>query len=82
MVTVCPLPSVMPPARAKVASLATVKSLRELNLFGTKLSDEVAPHLAKMTWLAELDVRNAGISPKTQGAIRRALKKTEVEYDR
>jgi hypothetical protein len=62
--------------------LATVKSLCELDLFGTKLSDEVAPHLAKMTWLAELDLRNAGISPKTQGAIRRALKKTEVEYDR
>ncbi len=71
-----------PVTTAGVASLATVKSLRELNLFGTKLSDDVAPHLSKMTWLAELDLRNAGISPKVQGAIRRALKKTESEYDR
>jgi hypothetical protein len=71
-----------PVTAAGVASLATVKSLRELNLFGTNLSDDAAPHLAKMVWLTELDLRNAGISPKAQAAIRRALKKTEVEYDR
>jgi hypothetical protein len=67
---------------AGVSHLPKMKSVRVLNLYGTRLSNEAASHLSKMTWLKELDVRNAGIPTKTQAAIRRALKKTEVECDR
>jgi hypothetical protein len=62
--------------------LAGLKRLRELNLYRAKLPEDAAQHLLKMTWLKALDVRDTGISPTEQTEVRRALKKTKVEYDR
>jgi hypothetical protein len=62
-------------ADAGVRSLAKCEELRELNLFGTKVTDVGAIELARLGRLEVLDLRNTRVSRECLSRLRDALPK-------